>query len=434
MSTEKTAIVLGAYGLIGSACLRALKRDGFKVTGIGRSLSAGLQCDPAIAWLERDIATATAGQWSQDLAAADVVVNASGALQDGARDSLQGIHEVAISRLIDALSGSGTRFIQISAAGVSEDAGTEFMRSKMRGDNLLMASDLDWVILRPCVVIGAQAYGGTALLRASAALPVVGMRVHPEASFQTVYIEDVAQAVVQAARSEIATRTVADLTEAEVHSFQEVVDKVRAWLGYPEWRWHITMPRPFVAAIGRMADGLGWLGWRSPLRTTALRVLANGVTGDARAWEAAGGTPCRGLDDTLAALPATSQERLFGRMFVLLPLAVATLSVFWIASGVIGFTSREQAELVLTERGFTDAFAMFGVIGGAAIDLLLGCAILLRPWTRWAALGMIAVSAGYLGAATVWTPDLWADPLGPLVKVIPGAALALIVAVILEDR
>lgn len=434
MSTQKTAIVLGAYGLIGSACLRALKRDGFKVTGIGRSLSAGLRCDPSIDWLERDIATVAAKQWSQDLAAADVIVNASGALQGGARDSLRGIHETAISRLIEALSGSAARFIQISAAGVSDTAGTEFMRSKMRGDTLLMASDLNWVILRPSVVIGAQAYGGTALLRASAALPVVGMRVHPEAPFQTVSIEDVAQAVVQAARCDIATCTVADLSEAEMHSFQEVVDKMRAWLGYPEWRWHISVPRLIVAAIGRMADGLGWLGWRSPLRTTALRVLETGVTGDPRAWEAAGGTACRGLDDTLAALPATRQERLFGRMFMLLPLAIAALSVFWIASGVIGFVSREQAELVLTGRGFTDTFAMFAVTGGAVIDVMLGCAILWRSWTRWAALGMIAVSAGYLGAATFWTPDLWADPLGPLVKVIPGMALALIVAVILEDR
>lgn len=434
MSNQKSAVILGAYGFIGSACLRALKSEGFKVTGVGRSLRMGRRCDPGIEWLERDIASTSSADWARDLDGVDIVINASGALQDGARDSLHGIHETAISRLIEALTGSETRFIQISAAGVSDQASTDFMRSKARGDRMLMASSLGWIILRPTLVLGAQAYGGTALLRASAALPLVGFKIFPNAPVQTVHVDDVARAVAQAAHGEIASNTVADLTEHQTHSFQELVDKVRCWQGYEKWRVRIPVPGTVMRAIGLVADGLGWFGWRSPLRTTALMAMADGVTGNPDAWQTAGGGECHSLDETLASLPSTTQERWFARLFLLLPFSIGMLSLFWVASGLFGLLSHDQAMSILTNRNLPNSFATIAVLGGSGVDLLLGIAILVRQWAKMAALGMIAVSAGYLVAASIWVPDLWFDPLGPLLKILPGLVLAIIVTSIIEDR
>lgn len=434
MNKEQTAVVLGGYGLIGSACVRALKSAGFRVIGIGRSLSAGHQTAPDIEWLKRDIAATSADAWGADLAGVDVVVNASGALQDGLRDRLRGIHEDALANLIDALSGSEARFIQISAAGVSAQASTEFMRSKWRGDRTLMASNLDWIILRPALVLAPHAYGGTALLRASAAFPAVELKILPDTPIQTVYVEDVAQAVVFAARGETASRTVAELTEGQTHRFQDVVRNIRRWQGFPPWRCCLPIPNPLLRLLGRLSDGLGWLGWRSPLRTTAIRTLEAGLSGNANGSSTADSPPCRSLDATLATLPATAQERCFARMYLMLPLAIATLSLFWIVSGLVGFARFDTAATLLTDRAFLSATAGIAVLGGSTIDILLGLAILIRHWTRRAALGMIAVSFGYLAAAAIWTPALWADPLGPMIKVIPGIALAAIVAAILEPR
>jgi hypothetical protein len=47
---------------------------------------------------------------------------------------------------------------------------------------------------------------------------------------------------------------------------------------------------------------------------------------------------------------------------------------------------------------------------------------------------MIAVTAAYLLGGTLLTPALWLDPLGPLVKSIPAAVLALTALAVLEDR
>lgn len=434
MGHKRTAVVLGGYGFIGSACLRALKADGFVVVGVGRSMRTGLRCDPDIRWLEHQIPLTTTSEWVRDLAGADVVINASGALQDGARDSLREIHETAVIRLVEALSGSQVRFIQISAAGVSDTAGTEFMRSKMRGDRTVMGSDLDWVILRPALVIGPQAFGGTALLRAIAGIPEIGLRVFPNSPVQTVSVEDVAKAVVLAARGEVASNTVADLTETQPHRFQDVVEMIRRWQGFAEWRSYVTLPNILVKAIARLADGLGWLGWRSPLRSTALRVLEDGVTGNPQPWQTIAGVPCRALEETLASMPSTIQERWFARLFLLLPVGIATLSLFWITSGILGLADLEGVETILTNRGIDSPLSTTVISAAAAVDIVLGCAILLRSYARRAAFGMVAISAIYLAAATYLAPGLWSDPFGPVVKVFPSMALALFVAAILEER
>ncbi|WP_346912969.1 SDR family oxidoreductase [uncultured Roseibium sp.] len=432
--TAGKAYVLGGYGFIGASCIRALKRAGYDVTGVGRSLEAGLASDPGISWLERDIARTDAATWKQDLADADVVINASGALQDGARDSLKAIHETAVAELIAALKGSDTRFIQISAAGVAEEASTDFFQTKARGDALIAASDLNWIVLRPVLVIGPEAYGGTALLRASAAMPGISFAIQTGVPVQTVFVEDLAAAVVQAASGELGAGFIADLTEDEPVSFGELTSRIRAWLGYKPWRYVLPVPDAVVRLIGRCADALGWLGWRSPLRTNALKALAEGIVGDPSEWKKRGGRHLRSLEETLQAMPATPQERMFSRLFLLLPAAIAALALFWVLSGLFGFISFGEAAAVLTDKGVSDAVAGAAVLGGSVIDIGLGLAILNRKWTRRASLGMLVVSLAYLIGGSLIAPELWADPLGPLVKVLPAMVLALFPALLLERR
>lgn len=428
------AYVLGGYGFIGANCIRALKRASYEVAGIGRSLEAGLASDPEIAWLQRDIARTDAEIWKKDLADADVVVNASGALQDGARDNLKAIHETAVAELVAALHGSNARFVQISAAGVSEDASTDFFRTKARGDALIAASDLNWIVLRPGLVIGPEAYGGTALLRASAAMPGLGFAIRPDVPVQTVFIDDLADAVVQAASGELGVRFIADVTEDRAVRFGELTSRVRTWLGYRPWRHVLPVPDIVIRLTGRCADGLGWLGWRSPLRTNALKALAAGIVGDPSEWERRGGRRLRDLGDTLQSMPATRQDRVFARLYLLLPAAIAVLALFWTLSGVFGLVGFSEAAAVLTDKGISEIVAGAAVLGGSVIDIGLGLAILRRQWTRAASLGMLAVSLAYLVGASLVVPALWTDPLGPLVKVLPAMMLALLPALLLERR
>ncbi len=47
---------------------------------------------------------------------------------------------------------------------------------------------------------------------------------------------------------------------------------------------------------------------------------------------------------------------------------------------------------------------------------------------------MAGLGLAYLALGTILTPWLWADPLGALVKGLPGIVLALVSAAMLEQR
>mgnify|MGYP006439534343 FL=1 len=74
------------------------------------------------------------------------------------------------------------------------------------------------------------------------------------------------------------------------------------------------------------------------------------------------------------------------------------------------------------------------VYGGGVVDIALEAAILTRPLTRLAAMASAAVASCYAISGAFLTPELWADPLGPMVKILPAIALALAVAALAEER
>jgi uncharacterized protein YbjT (DUF2867 family) len=158
-------LVVGASGFIGSVLVARLLAAGHEVVAVSRTKSAA---PPAAAThvteVALDVAQAThLEDWAPVLAGVEAVVNCAGALQEGPSDSLAGVHAHGISALFRACERAGIRrVVHLSAAGVAEPV-TAFSRTKLSGDQALMALDLDWVVLRPSVVVGRQAYGGSAL-------------------------------------------------------------------------------------------------------------------------------------------------------------------------------------------------------------------------------------------------------------------------------
>ena len=113
----------------------------------------------------------------------------------------------------------------------------------------------------------------------------------PGALIQTLDIADLAAAVVAAAKGQIAAGTEEDLTEAEARALPELTMEMRRWMGFPERLFRPRIPAWLLGLTAKGADILGHLGWRSPLRNTAVQVLTEGIRGDPSAWAKAGGAP-----------------------------------------------------------------------------------------------------------------------------------------------
>lgn len=428
-------LVLGAYGLIGAEIVRSLRRVGHDVAGLVRSANRAARLLPGVECVEADIAALrAAGDWRGVIAGFDAVVNASGALQTGLRDNLARLQDDAIQALIAACEEAETgAFVQISAPGAEADASTEFMRSKAHADNALRASALPWIIFKPGLVISPTAYGGTALIRALAGFPVVQPIVTPEVRIQTVSASEVGEAVADALAGRAPMRRTYDLVGEKAYALADIVSQFRRWLGNAPPRAVIVLPRGLGYLAARGGDAAGWLGWRSPLRTTALKVLEKDVRGDPRPWKEVTGRPLRSLEETLALTPSTLQERVFARAQLLTPAIVLILSLFFITSGVIGLFRAAAAEAVLA-GAMNESAARLMIISGSCIDIFLGALILVRAWLRFSAAAMIALSLVYLGLGTIFAPALWADPLGPFVKIFPVMGLALCTLLLVEER
>jgi uncharacterized protein YbjT (DUF2867 family) len=231
-------------------------------------------------------------------------------LQDSPRDSTRGVHTAGIGALFAACEQVGVRrIVQVSAIGVDRHTATAFSQTKLAGDTALMQRDLDWIILRPSVVLGPAAYGGSALFRGLAALPV--LPVIPNAgALQVVQLEDVVATVVFFLMPGAPARLALDLAGPERLSFADVVHHFRRWLGWREPRL-AHLPGPLAAFLFRLGDIAGWLGWRPPLRSTARFEIRHGAVSDPRPWTELTGIVPRSLSAALASRPASVQERWF---------------------------------------------------------------------------------------------------------------------------
>jgi uncharacterized protein YbjT (DUF2867 family) len=436
LSAGMRVLVTGGYGLIGSAILSQLHRDGHAVVGAGRSIGEARRRFPYAQWVEADFARLREPDaWRPLLAGVDAVVNCVGVLQDGARDDTRNVHVEATCALFDACARAGIRrVLHVSAIGSDSAGPTEFARTKAEADAHLARLDLDWIILRPGIVLGPAAHGGSAMIRGLAGLPLVTPVVYADSWIQVIGSNDIARTVAFCLDPTAPSKVTWDLVHPQAHRLADIVAATRQWLGLPPRR-AIEVPGAVARLIARFADGLGWLGWRSPARSTALAQLAHGVTGNPAAWMAATGRTPQSLADILAVAPATVADRWYARLYWLKPAAIAALALFWIATGAIALGPGRAAALnQLVQGGFPPGVAESVLVGGSAVDIVLGLLLLVRRFARFALWTMLAVAGIYLVVGTVAAPHLWFDPLGPYAKIVPVLVATAFTLAILDER
>lgn len=438
--TQRTILVLGASGLIGRFITDDLRARGFRVVGLARKLSPAQRMSALD--LELPILTLDTAALMRLMSehAVDVVVNCLGVLQDGPGGNTSAVHRDLVARLLQAIAGSGRaiRLVHISIPGTAEADRTAFATTKREAERLIAASGIPHAIMRPGFVVAPSAYGGSAMLRALAALPPDLPAKEMATPFQPVAVDDISATIAWLAARDIEDKSVKavnwDLMQSEPITMAGVIEQFRFVFGTAGWP-HVAMP-PFMLDLGaRLGDLASTLGWMSPMRSTAIAELRRGVTGDPSAWTAATGIVPKTLADTIGRHPATIQDKWFARLFLIKALILASLIAFWLVSGFIAlFVSYRAAAGILTAHDFPPALVDPVTIGTSLMDMSIGVLIAFR---RTAAVGLAAgiiASLGYMFGAAILTPDLWIEPLGALVKTVPAIVLMLVALLTLDNR
>jgi uncharacterized protein YbjT (DUF2867 family) len=424
-------LLLGASGFIGRELFAALVKRRHRVVAAVRDLAAAppFAGEPAVLVdLNQDTNPVT---WLSRVAGIDAVVNCAGVLQGSRAQSIESIHRAAPVALFKACEIAGVRrVVQISAISADRQAGTAYALTKLAADDYLRSTSLEWVVVRPSLVHARGAYGGTALLRALAALPfAIPVPGDGDQEFQPIHVDDLARVIAQALETDRLVRQTVDPVGPEVVTLRAILHDYRRWLGFGRAPI-VSIPDWIVKAAVRLGDVIG-----GPLNSTALAQLEHGNTGDYAAFVEMTGLEARGWWESLALQPAHTQDRWHARLYFVRPALRFTLAFLWLASALAGFFALREWGALLSTRLALDPIVATPALGLACgADLVLAALLIARWRPRALALIQVLVIAGYTAVATLLWPALWAQPLGALFKNVPILAAVLALGAIEEER
>ena len=235
-------------------------------------LARGHTVQPVSRRLGHDLLTLTRPvDWLPLLDKVDAVINAAGIIGEEGAQTFEVIHTDAPTALFTACVQAGVmRVVQISALGADEQAFSAFHLSKRAADDVLRASSLQWMVLRPALVYGAGGRSARLFMNLSR-LPVIPVLDGGLQPVQPVHVSDVAAAVL-ASMSTSEPRQTIDVVGPEIMTLADWLHAMRRAQGRPPAHL-VNVP----LALAQCATGLA--GLFSPLaRPDNLRMLRTGYT------------------------------------------------------------------------------------------------------------------------------------------------------------
>lgn len=263
--------VTGATGFVGRYVVEHLIRRDHDVQALVRDPSRH-------GWLQDRGVTVVAGdledgealrRWA---AGADAVVHLVGIIEEVGRQTFERVHVEGTRLVVSAARAAGVpRLAHMSALGARPDReATPYHRTKAAAEEIVRASGLSHVVLRPSLIAAPEnAVLRTLLtmLRLAPVVPVIGNGLY---QLQPVAADDVADAFVTAVEDRTIEGTF-DIAGPESLTYHQLLDAMEAALGVtrPRVAVPITMVR-FAAHAGMALPSL------NPITPDQLQMLLEG--------------------------------------------------------------------------------------------------------------------------------------------------------------
>ncbi len=426
-------LLTGATGLIGGAIARALLRDGHELVCAVRDPARLSLAGPRCRALQADLASVpSAGWWRGHLAGIDAVVNAVGILRETPGQLFDALHHRAPAELFRACADAGVPcVIQVSALGADAQAQSRYHLSKRAADDVLRALPVRGAVVQPSLVFAPHG-ASSGLFMGLATAPVLAMPQRGGMAVQPVHLEDVVAGVLALlARPPARVETIAFVGPAPL-PLRGYLRSLRQQLGLGQRLLMLPLPGLLFRAGASIAGRVPG----SPLDAETAGMLLRGNAAPAAPFERLLGRTPRAPGTFLdpgQALGLRAQAVL-GWAVPALRVALALLWV-WTAIVSLGLYPVEQSYALLARVGLHGGLATLALYGAALLDLLLGVLTLAAParWRPWVWLSQLLLVAGYTVLITLFLPEQWLHPYGPVSKNLPiMVAIALLWA--LEPR
>lgn len=410
-------LVTGASGFIGRAVADALLRRGHQVIGAARHSGFPESRDRWQALAVDFARVPSRDWWLPRLAGVQAVVNAVGILRERPGQTFRSLHTDAPIELFRACAEAGVVVVQISALGADEAATSRYHLSKSAADDVLRELAMPSAVVQPSLVYGPGG-ASTMLFHRLAAMPLLVFPQGGAMKVQPVHLDDVVAGVLALLEAPPAGTTTIAFVGPRPMSMHDYLARLRSALGIGGRLRVLSMPE---ALFRWMAGIAGRLPGSSLDRETA-GMLLRGNTAPSDSFAQLLGREPRPVERFIAP-GAAAPLRTQAMLGIWLPALRVAIALMWIWTGIVslGLYPVEDSLALLARVGLHGSAAIVALNGAAALDLLLGGLTLAAParWRGavWAA--QMVLIAGYTVLISVFLPEYWLHPYGPLSKNIP---------------
>jgi len=225
--------ILGGTGFVGRAIADQLSPSGMRIRVVTRSepRAAPLTVLPTVEVMVADVHDRASLQRSfEDM---DAVVNLVGILHPSRGYSFEKVHAELPRKVAEACQAAGVRqLLHMSALGASDNAPSDYQRSKARGETAVRQSAgiLAFTIFRPSVIFGPDdrfVNLFASLARWFPVIPLAGAKTR----FQPIWVEDVARSFAASLGDPQTFGRTYDLCGPKAYTLEEIVRFVARTLG-----------------------------------------------------------------------------------------------------------------------------------------------------------------------------------------------------------
>jgi nucleoside-diphosphate-sugar epimerase len=226
----KALFITGASGYIGSHLLQKLDLSEYeRVICLTRSpgtFPAHLTMNNKVQLVKGDIEDIDC--YALRLTNVDTVIHIAATTGKAVQDEYFRVNSKGTEILIDQAKRNGVKnflFISTIAVKYPDKSQYYYAQSKERGEQAVVNSGLDYLIIRPTIVIGegAPIWKSLSSLAKGPLLPVLG---NGSAVIQPVHIDDLVKSLVHIIKNDIYSNNVIELGGPELISFEEFLRKI----------------------------------------------------------------------------------------------------------------------------------------------------------------------------------------------------------------
>jgi len=273
---SKLVTVFGASGFLGRHVVRELCKKGHRVRAAVRHPMEANFLNPMGAVGQVQIFQANVRfrtSVSDALAGADAAVNLVGILAPVGKNTFEGVQTLGAQNIAQEAARLGIEdLIHVSAIGANAESDSIYARTKAEGEQAALSHVPTATVIRPSIVFGPQDdffNRFAAMARIAPALPLIG---GGKTKFQPVYVDDIADAIVQLIETGEGRGETYELGGPEVMSFKELLQLMLKIVGRS--RLLVPLPFPVASMMGAAGDKASMLPFvEAPITADQVKLL-----------------------------------------------------------------------------------------------------------------------------------------------------------------